>query len=177
MVPNTTGRARQIMLNCRLPMLGDLQKYHFARRLSESWLLLWDHRMTKEQPRTLHEVDREGAWRLAERLPNTQQLRELWGYASSPPTQQQEASSAEPPNLGLQATVTCAQQGVPTSSAASADKPCISSPTELKQITPEQSPVNLLNIPQVIYFWCRGEGGRKAREVSKPSLCYQQGEG
>lgn len=57
--------------------------------------------------------------------------------------------------------MTCAQQGVPTSSGASADKCRISSQTELKQITPEQSPVNLLNIPQVIYFLCRGEGGRK----------------
>lgn len=61
MVPNTTGRARQIMLNCGLPMLGDLQKYHFARRLSESGLLLLDHRMTEEQPRTLQWVAREGA--------------------------------------------------------------------------------------------------------------------
>lgn len=36
MVPNNTGQAKQIMLNCRLPMLGDLQKYHFARLISES---------------------------------------------------------------------------------------------------------------------------------------------
>lgn len=104
------------------------------------------------------------------------------GLSDGPPTQQHDAPSAEPPNLGLLATVTCAQQGGPTSSAASADKCCISSHTELKQITPEQSPMNLSNILQVIYFWCGGGGERTESDVRKPSLDwkvseYQQGKG
>lgn len=59
------------------------------------------------------------------------------GLSASPPTPQHWAPTAEPPSFSLQATTTWAQQRGPVSWAASADKPCVSSATELKQRTSE----------------------------------------
>lgn len=106
------------------------------------------------------------------------------GLSASPPTPQHGAPSAEPPNLGLQATVTWAQEGGPASWAASAEKKlhliCYRIKTE-NTGAQTQDPT-LFNILQVISFWRAGGGGRRERKSENPHyvgkwLEYQQGKG
>lgn len=90
------------------------------------------------------------------------------GYPPALPRPQHRAPSVEPPSFRLQATVTWAQQGGPVLCAASADKRCVSSATELKQRTPEPRPRSLFSILPVISLWHAGGGGSWERKLENP---------